>query len=106
MAWDVAEQLMRSGDALVLVDDLGRAVSVTPRAVALLGRDDLLGSRLDEFADALGLGRLVSDRASRSHAHLSTATGADGPLDVVDLPTEHGLALFFAPPEPGASDGS
>ena len=106
MAWDVAEQLMRSSDALVLVDDLGRAVSVTPRAAALLGRDDLLGSRLDEFADALGLGRLVSDRASRSHAHLSTATGADGPLDVVVLPTEHGLALFFAPPEPGASDGS
>jgi diguanylate cyclase (GGDEF)-like protein/PAS domain S-box-containing protein len=97
MAWDVAEQLTRSSDALVLVDDLGRVVSVTPRAAELLGRDDLRGARLDEFADSIGLGRLVTDRAARSHAHLAVGTGADGPLDVVVLPTEHGLALFVAP---------
>jgi diguanylate cyclase (GGDEF)-like protein/PAS domain S-box-containing protein len=103
----VREQLARSSDALVLVDDLGTVVSVTPRAAELLDRDDLLGAHLAQAAEALALPELVSDRRARSTAHVTTTTLADGRmLDVVVLPTDAGFGLFLAPARAGAATSS
>lgn len=98
MPLTVRDQLAHCSDALVLVDDLGRVTSVTPRAVELIRRDDLLGAHLADVAEALSMPELVADRRARSTARVTSTTLASGhALDVVVLPTDAGFGLFLAP---------